>query len=893
MRRFFFENYQQPSLYNYSQIEPNINGLYKYHFSSRRTSLAGRKNELLELSNFCNTTEQNFSWWSIIGVGSSGKSRIALEFGKTLENDWHWGWLDLSSSSFKFENWQPDKNTLIIIDYIIGQEQNLHRLYSALSQLEQDDELLFKIRILLIERVEGQWFQQLKMLPHHGNFISSTIFKESPLQISKLDEECLMFLAKEALINIGTKSIKPEKIVALAVSMSADKAPLLIQLIAENKSSNADMQQVTRLSIEQDKIKRWKPAMVTEEDEEVLILSTLCGGVQLQQDTFSKSETKDYFSKYNSFDKYSIMTGRPENKEYLQPLEPDLFGELLVLDNFLPNNPLNNNKSRNLLRLALGVNNGLSLVAFFTRCSQDFPKHESLGILKTPFAEEGNEFFIWALTISNVIDVINFSTNEKLEIYEKTISGLRNYISESQIIDRVIFLRLLNNFSDGDKCQEYLGYFEVREPSVPTGHQSEKEEKEFLDSLLPEEYCKNIISTFLGLDNEYKARLLGPHLINVYHHLLMRMASDRSIDFKNTINKYEEVCGLIEENAKDNYFITIFAFHHLSANLAICIWQFNRFTNKSEYRLEFANTIKSRAFKYSYIKLNGSDYVVRSSQLARLYQPLTVYYANAKARNYKKLIDLIKEYKLCFQIDDQLGAEIYVGCCVQLAHGFQIKENYDYFLDLYDECKILTEKYRTNQIAENFSLIVTQMLRNNNVEAYALYIQKSHDDMFLNDAVNLSISYPNEKSGILSKVFCEISNKYKKAINAKDYDDAQRYIDFAIKIISNTKQVVYNERNKVWPGEIATAGLMDYIHNKHPLNVTCQILTLINEAKYFALDQTLFQIPSLIFSEGQKAKNKGKIEVTERCKECLRVIKPYLLENQSNAIDQLIEHLNV
>lgn len=885
VRQWFFEEHPQPPLINYSNLVQNTNGLYKYHFTSRGIPLVGRENEMIELSNFCIKANQNFLWWSIIGVGASGKSRLLLEFGNTLEkNDWAWGWYNLSSSSFQFENWKPDKNTLIVIDYIIGREKNLHRLYSAMAKLAQDDELLFQIRILLIERVEGQWFQELKYLPHYGSFISSTLFRESPLYISKLEENDLLILAVNVLDKFNSNSITPKKLVELTVSMTLDKAPLLIQLIAENKiTNNANIEQITRKSIDQEKTKRWKPAMVNGEDEEILVLSTLCGGVLLQSESFSKSEAQDFFSKFNSFDKYSIMTGRPENTEYLQPLEPDLFGELLVLDKFSPNNPLNDNKSSELLQLALGVNNGRSLVAFFTKCAQDFPKHKSLRILKTPFSENGHGFLLWALTISNVIDVINFNTEEKLEIYEKTITGLSHFIGDAQIVEKVIFLRLLNNFSEGDIYREYLGYFNVKEPIVPQGQRTEKEKQDFYDSLMPKEYCETIITAFFALENEYKMKLIGPHLINVYHHLLIRMASDRTINFKQTISKYNELCGLLEKRASNNYFITIIAFHHLSSNLAICIWQFGRLRNEPGYRSEIADIIKSNAFKFSHIKFNGTECFVHTTELARIYQPLTIYYRESKQR--KELIGLIKEFKSRFKTDTQPESEIYVGCCVQLSHGFKTKEDYNYFLCLYDECKILTDKYKTIKIVENFSLIVFQMLRNNNVEDYG------HDDMFINDAIDLSIRYPNEEYGTLSKVFHEISFRYKKAIDAKDYDTAQKYIEYSIKIISSTKQIEYNEPKKVWPGEIAIAGLMDYIHNQHPLDATRKILELIHEAKYFALNQTLFQIPSLIFSEGQKAIRKGIIDLTERCKECLRTIKPYLPDNQTNYIDQLIQLL--
>jgi len=163
--------------------------------------------------------------------------------------------------------------------------------------------------------------------------------------------------------------------------------------------------------------------------------------------------------------------------------------------------------------------------------------------------------------------------------------------------------------------------------------------------------------------------------------------------------------------------------------------------------------------------------------------------------------------------------------------------------------------------------------------------------MFMRDAISLSISFPNEEVRILERTFNELSSRYKKSIDIQDYKLSKKYIDIAINLISKTAHIEYSTQKKIWPGELVIAGLMDYVNNAASLEITRQILDLISNTQYFALEQSIIQTPGEIFTIAQRAKNQGDIDLKKRCEECLLFLKPYLEERQASSIDNYMECL--
>lgn len=128
-------------------------GLAEYHFMQENIPFCGRENELKALKQFLNNKEQNL-WWIIGGQAGSGKSRLALELLKELNNsDWFGFFLNKQATSEDINSFRPFKNTLIIIDYVAGREQQIAAAIIGLYHVF-DKHKDFKLRILFIEREE-------------------------------------------------------------------------------------------------------------------------------------------------------------------------------------------------------------------------------------------------------------------------------------------------------------------------------------------------------------------------------------------------------------------------------------------------------------------------------------------------------------------------------------------------------------------------------------------------------------------------------------------------------------------------------------------------------------------------------------------------------------------
>ena len=122
--------------------------------------LTGRDQDMNSLNAWCDA-EQAFSWQIMIGEGGMGKTRLAQEFAKQVEEtDWHSGFLDqdLLESLVKhdqFPNWTPLTDTLIIIDYAATKLDSLKKLIQQCARVVHnvaDQSQPAKLRLLLLER---------------------------------------------------------------------------------------------------------------------------------------------------------------------------------------------------------------------------------------------------------------------------------------------------------------------------------------------------------------------------------------------------------------------------------------------------------------------------------------------------------------------------------------------------------------------------------------------------------------------------------------------------------------------------------------------------------------------------------------------------------------------
>ncbi|MGI0495328.1 hypothetical protein ACN4EG_26415 [Alkalinema pantanalense CENA528] len=881
-KRRFFEDLPQPTLIIPSKAE-SPEGIAKYHFSQQATPLIGRDNEIKELSQFL-FSEANVSWWGVVGKGGSGKSRLLLDLGQSLSDEWQWGWLDDSTvSKFDFKGWTPNKHTLIIADYVIGQEQEINGLLCALFELEQTNHLQHIVRLLLIERESGQWFKNLKNLKTIRTWVQETLYSNDLLQIHQLEHSALVRLANSLVDCQDDIQIDPESLVEKALATNPEQAPLVMQLLATSEQIDSmELIDLIRELIERDKINRWDAAQIEEDVLEVLTVTTMCGGVDLNTSRWNLSSTRDYFASFKHFRQYSLVTGQTPTLGRLEALEPDLFGELFVLDRLASclQNPLSDDHRR-LLRLAMTVNEGRAAVGFFSKCRDDYPSHPAFSIFSSPpegelsnsvwmLPTDNPSILAWLLIVSNVIDIPAIEEQQKCEVYRSVVNCRHSNGLFLTLIEQVIFIRLLTFFSNTGNSRKYLGELEiVDEVKVP----AEPTSTDFLDHLYPDNYCDDVIADFREIDNELKLTLAGPTLVKVFHHKLLHFLSDRDIDLSFSLSLYQEIVSLLQEIHPNNYGATILEFHQLCLNFVTALTQFNHHNRHPELCIQAAEDIHKSLSTLSEIKINDQYAVIHTGWREQIVMTMTVTAALTRTRNYEYLLDLIEELDRYISMpsgNDSASALNYVKASVQLAHGFKSQDNFDAFLAIYNRCFQYSEKFPGREMATTLGMIQIQLYRNKTE-----YYSDEERYKFLEASIKLAEKFPEDESNLLRPVLIALSGAYHDAMKNGKLEVARQYFENALALIQKLGHIHYSAHRKISCCELIKVGLDAYLEDGFSLELTQKAMQVIQNSSLTTFEECLHQIPSELYNRAQSSIRQGEEEIFERCKTCLRLLQPY------------------
>lgn len=140
----------------------DVYGLSEYHYSNEYLKFCGRKRELAQLDEFAEM-DRRIQWWAVTGQGGSGKSRLAFEFLKRCQREWFGFFLNFSVSEETVNQFVPFNDTMVIIDYVKGNEKQIAKIVSLL--IDKFKLLTYKLRILFLERdnfiLRGSWYDLL------------------------------------------------------------------------------------------------------------------------------------------------------------------------------------------------------------------------------------------------------------------------------------------------------------------------------------------------------------------------------------------------------------------------------------------------------------------------------------------------------------------------------------------------------------------------------------------------------------------------------------------------------------------------------------------------------------------------------------------------------------
>lgn len=119
----------------------------RMHFSNGFNQFIGRKDEFQKLNLFLENNA-SLSWWTILGDGDIGKSRLVLEWLRTMPT--HWFGFFANKSLEKAKGFLPFTDTVIVFDYILGKEKECaNTIQSYMDAFEKSP---YRLRFLFIER---------------------------------------------------------------------------------------------------------------------------------------------------------------------------------------------------------------------------------------------------------------------------------------------------------------------------------------------------------------------------------------------------------------------------------------------------------------------------------------------------------------------------------------------------------------------------------------------------------------------------------------------------------------------------------------------------------------------------------------------------------------------
>ena len=143
----------------YTEPTSAITAFGRMHFTSEFNEFIGRNDELRQLEEFLKN-DNIFSWWTVIGDGGIGKSRLVLEWLRNTPT--HWFGFFSDKNALKIQNFTPFTNTIVVFDYVLGNEKEYAQAIDTYLDIFKESK--YKLRILFIERVQksNEWLKCIK-----------------------------------------------------------------------------------------------------------------------------------------------------------------------------------------------------------------------------------------------------------------------------------------------------------------------------------------------------------------------------------------------------------------------------------------------------------------------------------------------------------------------------------------------------------------------------------------------------------------------------------------------------------------------------------------------------------------------------------------------------------
>ncbi|QQP91715.1 hypothetical protein IGS68_11140 [Skermanella sp. TT6] len=312
-------------------------------YFARRTPFVGREGEMARLRSFLDQPAP-FLWWLVTAPGGAGKSRIGLELCLEKAGDgkgWHAGFLAWADKA-SWSSWQPDRPTLIVVDYAQTRAERLGEVIRTLGRtLGGRRDLRHPVRLLLLERsADRTWLDRLEGGAGETDGVLTREYRhEEPLPLPDLDDEAL---AEVIAAMAGGKAHLARDAVGLLKGIDPDSRALFAAFLGDALARGEDPRAWDKAAllghVLQHERSVWRKAGATEEDRNLLMLATLTGGFHLEW--YGHPALKPLLDRLPSpedpqaANRYRAMAGIPAVENVLPGLVPDILGEQFILDHF-------------------------------------------------------------------------------------------------------------------------------------------------------------------------------------------------------------------------------------------------------------------------------------------------------------------------------------------------------------------------------------------------------------------------------------------------------------------------------------------------------------------------------------------------------------------------------
>ena len=321
-----------------------------FSFRSNKIEFQGRKGELEKLNNWL--IQGHVSVWAITGQGGSGKSRLALQFAKQIEDDTEKEsigkavWIDNEALDklLTYNDFSYPKPVLFICDYAANYEEKLSAVVDKISRTQAN------AKFLLVERSDLWYSDYLRK-----NGVVKEYAVKEPILLDHLDfspEEYaeLIHNFTDALFGKGVKQITKEaqdQIIQKTKELSGEKCAarcLFLLLVTDTYLRDSDISHLSAQDLLHNYFDHSRKILsqqyeggILEAGYRVLAYATAYGGIAfsdmknhqaiqnewkiINEQLRTRSKINQFFQRISEIDE----------KDTVPAMKPDLFGEFLFL----------------------------------------------------------------------------------------------------------------------------------------------------------------------------------------------------------------------------------------------------------------------------------------------------------------------------------------------------------------------------------------------------------------------------------------------------------------------------------------------------------------------------------------------------------------------------------